>query len=161
MQATRATRNKAYRGCRYPGCGALTQRHDGYCAPCWSKVLKTTDARRGTGQQRGYTKQWSAASKAFLRQHPLCMCAQCGAGKLRVTLATVVDHIVPHRLKQALDTKDITAIATAQERFWDQRNWQAMSKACHDLKTAVQDGAFGRPLQNRDVWGVSSSEVNA
>ena len=146
MSATHTPRGRAYRGCRYPGCTALTQRRDGYCAPCWSKVLKATEAKRGDAHERGYTGSWSVASKNFLRQHPLCMCERCGAGKLRVVLATVVDHIVPHRLKQTLATNDPVAIAKAQELFWDQSNWQSMSKACHDLKTATQDGGFGRPL---------------
>ncbi len=44
--------------------------------------------------------------------------------------ATVVDHIVPHKGDQQL--------------FWDTRNWQSMSKPCHDKKTAKEDGGFGR-----------------
>jgi prophage lambdaSa04, HNH endonuclease family protein len=27
--------------------------------------------------------------------------------------------------------------------FWDKTNWQAMSKRCHDRKTAREDGGFG------------------
>jgi 5-methylcytosine-specific restriction enzyme A len=27
--------------------------------------------------------------------------------------------------------------------FWDRNNWQAMAKACHDKKTASEDGGFG------------------
>jgi 5-methylcytosine-specific restriction protein A len=33
----------------------------------------------------------------------------------------VVDHIIPHRGDQYL--------------FWDQENWQALCKDCHDRKT--------------------------
>jgi 5-methylcytosine-specific restriction protein A len=43
--------------------------------------------------------------------------------------ASVVDHIVPHRGDMAL--------------FWDRSNWQAMSKLCHDRKTARENGGFG------------------
>ncbi|AFR18473.1 HNH endonuclease [Burkholderia pseudomallei] len=43
--------------------------------------------------------------------------------------ASVVDHIVPHRGDAHL--------------FWDQSNWQAMSKSCHDRKTARENGGFG------------------
>lgn len=43
--------------------------------------------------------------------------------------ASVVDHIVPHRGDANL--------------FWDQSNWQAMSKSCHDRKTARENGGFG------------------
>jgi 5-methylcytosine-specific restriction protein A len=39
-----------------------------------------------------------------------------------VVLATVVDHIVPHRGDQRL--------------FWDEANWAALCKPCHDAKTA-------------------------
>jgi 5-methylcytosine-specific restriction protein A len=29
--------------------------------------------------------------------------------------------------------------------FWDRANWRAMSKQCHDRKTAREDGGFGNP----------------
>jgi 5-methylcytosine-specific restriction protein A len=45
-------------------------------------------------------------------------------------IAEVVDHKIAHRGDQAL--------------FWDQSNWQSMSKICHDKKTAREDGGFGR-----------------
>jgi 5-methylcytosine-specific restriction protein A len=41
----------------------------------------------------------------------------------------VVDHRIPHRGDKRL--------------FWDQSNWQSMSKTCHDRKTATADGGFG------------------
>jgi len=31
--------------------------------------------------------------------------------------------------------------------FWDERNWQALCKPCHDAKTAREDGGFGRPVK--------------
>ncbi|MCB4811684.1 HNH endonuclease [Methylovorus menthalis] len=49
-------------------------------------------------------------------------------GAKRLTPATVVDHIKPHRGDMAL--------------FWDRNNWQAMAKECHDRKTAREDGGF-------------------
>lgn len=39
--------------------------------------------------------------------------------------ATVVDHIVPHRGDDRL--------------FWDEENWQALCKNCHDSKTMTED----------------------
>ncbi|WP_390622926.1 HNH endonuclease [Ralstonia syzygii] len=45
--------------------------------------------------------------------------------------ATVVDHIVPHKGDQHL--------------FWRRSNWQALCKACHDRKTAREDGGFANP----------------
>lgn len=77
-----------------------------------------------------YDHRWRRAAKLFLMEHPLCQCHECKAGELQVTVATVVDHIVPHRGNRAL--------------FWDRSNWQSMAKPCHDKKTATEDGGFGR-----------------
>lgn len=44
-------------------------------------------------------------------------------------MASVVDHVIPHRGDKAL--------------FWDSDNWQPLCKPCHDRKTAAQDGGFG------------------
>ena len=73
---------------------------------------------RGGASARGYDSRWQKARKSFLQKHPLCV--ECyKAGKL--TPATVVDHIIPHRGDQKL--------------FWDENNWQALCKECHDKKT--------------------------
>ena len=79
------------------------------------------DDKRGANQ-RGYTYRWQTERKRFLEQHPLCQCPDCDDGRLRVTLATVVDHATPHRGNAEL--------------FWDRSNWRAMAKRCHDKKTA-------------------------
>lgn len=50
-------------------------------------------------------------------------------------LATIVDHIIPHKGNMEL--------------FWDRDNWQAMSKECHDKKTAREDGGFGNSRNPR------------
>ncbi|EXU58072.1 HNH endonuclease family protein [Acinetobacter baumannii 24845_10] len=44
------------------------------------------------------------------------MCVYCEAKGL-VVVATVVDHIIPHR--------------GDQEIFWDEMNWQALCSKCH------------------------------
>jgi 5-methylcytosine-specific restriction protein A len=44
--------------------------------------------------------------------------------------AQVVDHKVPHRGDTVL--------------FWEHTNWQSLCKRCHDMKTATEDGGFGR-----------------
>lgn len=118
----------APRPCTYPGCGALTDA--GRCDKHRRAEVRQHDAQRGSSTQRGYGYRWQKASKAFLRSHPLCQCSECGEGRIRVLAATVVDHRIPHRGDMAL--------------FWDSDNWQAMSKACHDKKTALEDGGFGR-----------------
>ena len=63
----------------------------------------------------------------YLKLHPVCVrCRQAG----RVTLATVVDHVTPHRDDYSL--------------MWAVNNWQALCKTCHDRKTVQEDGGFGR-----------------
>ena len=119
----------AKRICRHPGCGLLIDA-PGYCGPHAKLRQQQQDAARGSSNERGYTSRWRRASKAFLNLHPLCECDECKAGELKVTVATVVDHIIPHKGDAKL--------------FWRQSNWQAMSKPCHDKKTAREDGGFGR-----------------
>jgi 5-methylcytosine-specific restriction protein A len=48
--------------------------------------------------------------------------------KGRIEPSTTVDHIIPHRGDQTL--------------FWDERNWSASCKRCHDAKTA-REGRWG------------------
>jgi 5-methylcytosine-specific restriction protein A len=84
---------------------------------------------RPSAARRGYGRRWRKVSAAYLRAHPLCECRECKEAG-RPVPATVVDHIVPHRGDQDL--------------FWDETNWQAMAKPCHDRKTAAEDGGFGR-----------------
>lgn len=93
-----------------------------------------------------YTYEWQKASKAFLRSHPLCQCPMCDEGRKRVRAASVVDHKIPHRGDLSL--------------FWDQTNWMAMAKQCHDsYKQAIEKSgritgcdASGRPLDPNHHW---------
>jgi len=78
----------------------------------------SADRLRGGADARGYDARWRKARAAFLQKHPLCrQCLREG----RLTPATVVDHILPHRGNQEL--------------FWDEKNWQALCRTCHDRKT--------------------------
>ena len=78
---------------------------------------------------RHYTKRrWFHLRAAYLATHPLCECGCLG-------VATVVDHKLPHNGDDAL------------LYAWD--NLQAMTKACHDRKTAAVDGGFGNPFRNK------------
>ncbi len=117
------------RPCTWPGCGALT-RH-GRCPAHKRVVEQQSDRERGSAHQRGYGARWRKASAAFIRAHPLCQCNECQEGKLRTLPSQVTDHRIPHRGDMRL--------------FWDSSNWQAMNKACHDRKTATEDGGFGNP----------------
>jgi len=71
------------------------------------------------------TARWQRLRKRVLLKHPLCVeCERHG----RVTPATVVDHIVPHKGNLEL--------------FWDESNLQPLCKRCHDSKT-VGEGRWG------------------
>lgn len=67
-----------------------------------------------TSSQRGYGYKWQKARARFLAAHPLCvMCEAEG----RVTVATVVDHKIPHRGDQRI--------------FWDESQWQPLCATHH------------------------------
>lgn len=59
--------------------------------------------------------------------HPLCVICEANG---RVEVSTTVDHIVPHLGDRKL--------------FRNPVNHQVLCKTCHDIKTATQDGGFGR-----------------
>lgn len=102
--------------CRHPGCPQLVDAGQIYCekhAPQYA---------RASASKRGYNSKWRRLSKAYLRKHP--MCVKCMA-KGRYIPATVVDHIQPHRGDEKL--------------MWNQDNWQALCKPCHDRKTWTED----------------------
>lgn len=81
--------------------------------PCEVKRAAERKARfdktRGNSSQRGYSREWENARRAFLALHPRC--ARCGAP------ANVVDHKTPHRGDQAI--------------FWDKTGWQPLCTPCH------------------------------
>lgn len=103
-------------------------------------------AARGTAHERGYTSTWAKARAGYLGKHSLCVhCLAEG----RAVPASVVDHIINHKLKAAMDSGDAAAIAKAKALFWDsENNWQPLCKPHHDLKTGTEDGAFGRPARS-------------
>lgn len=104
--------------CKHPGCPKLIPYGEMYCDD--HKGIHAGD-RKGTSE-RGYDKRWQRESKKFLAAHKLCV--RCLEQK-KLTEATVVDHIIPHRGDEKL--------------FWDQSNWQALCKRCHDQKTMTED----------------------
>ena len=81
--------------------------------------------KRASASARGYGRRWQRARAAYLSANPLCV--RCNHGGKLVT-ATVVDHVTPHRGDWSL--------------FWQQGNWQALCKPCHDRKTASEDGGY-------------------
>ena len=84
-----------------------------------------------------YGRRWRKARLVFLKSNPTCrMCHQLD----RVSLAEVVDHIIPHRGDLDL--------------FWDRDNWQALCKSCHDTaKQQEEQRGFSREL-DEDGWPV-------
>ena len=102
------------RPCRYPDCPNLCDSG----VYCRGHSQYSSDRLRGNAAERGYDGKWRAARDRYLRRNPLCVqCLKEGV----ITPATVVDHVVPHRGNQTL--------------FWDEHNWQALCKNCHDQKT--------------------------
>ena len=84
---------------------------------------------RASSTERGYDSRWKKARLRFLAKHPFCETCRKSHRK---TVATVVDHVIPHHLYDAILSKDPAQIATARKRFWDQKNWSAICAPCHD-----------------------------
>jgi 5-methylcytosine-specific restriction protein A len=95
------------------------------------------NAKRGSARERGYNTRWEKARKTYLMRNPLCvMCQKEG----RVTAATVVDHIIPHKGDTAL--------------FWDtENNWMSLCAHCHNsTKQRMEKGRF--QVVGEDGWPV-------
>lgn len=107
---------KPKKPCRYPGCPKLTV--SAYCE-VHSNLYQT---ERAGSAERGYDSKWRKARCRYLKAHSLCVrCREHG----KLVKAEVVDHITPHRGNEVL--------------FWDESNWQALCKRCHDKKTMTED----------------------
>ena len=105
--------------CAYPGCPKLTDEQ--YC-PEHKKFVMDKYNQFNRDTKKKYGNNWRRIRALYVKQHPLCeRCKEQG----RLTKATVVDHVVPHRGDLAL--------------FWDESNWQALCKPCHDHKTMTED----------------------
>ncbi|MEY8001598.1 HNH endonuclease signature motif containing protein [Clostridium sp. Mt-5] len=118
--------NRPLRPCRKLGCPKLTRDLTGYCdnhRHIYEEKKKErwneSDKNRKSASKRGYNTRWNKARKTYLTNHPLCV--EC-MKEDKVTPATVVDHIKPHRGDMKL--------------FWDVSNWQSLCKIHHDKKTA-------------------------
>lgn len=119
----------------------------GYCQAHKRAARKEVESRRESSTKRGYGYRWQKAREGYLRSNPLCVDHK---QRGQYVQATVVDHKVPHRLDEARGSGDAERIAKAQALFWDHDNWQSLCKACHDQKTAREDGAFGNPRSKID-----------
>ena len=123
--------------CARPGCSSLAS-IGRYCekhAMAENARKKQYDRQRGSSAKRGYGRKWQNYRKTYLAEHPLCVrCKEQG----RIMPATVVDHIKPHKGNYGL--------------FWDVGNHQGMCVRCHNVKTATEDGGFGRPVKAKDDY---------
>lgn len=122
------------------GCPGLVDR--GVCEDCrakgWAKEA------RPSASARLYDGRWRKKSKAYLQRHPLCADPRGIHREARqVVAAKEVDHIEPHGGDETL--------------FWDEDNWQGLCKHCHSVKTATEDGGFGRS----NVRAQSGADVRA
>jgi len=97
----------------------------------------------GRPYQYLYNAKWNRMSAAFRVENPLCVyCLQVG----KTTPSQVTDHIIPHE-------GDV-------ELFWDQSNWQALCKQCHDSVKAREEargyavgcGVDGLPIDKNHEW---------
>lgn len=95
--------------------------------------------RRNKTAARGYGGRWQREREHYLRDHPLCvMCEREG----RVTGATIVDHIIPHKGDPKL--------------MWDHDNWQSLCKPHHDRdKQAIDRGGKPKAPIGIDGWPTS------
>jgi len=76
------------------------------------------DQRRGSARARGYDRTWEKARAHHLAEHPLCFyCAHGVFASARVTAATLIDHVEPHRGDRDL--------------FWLRTNWASCCTDCH------------------------------
>lgn len=104
-----------------------------YCTPI---ERRQAAASRINEHHHLYGTQWQKLRLMVLREQPLCVeCQKIG----RLTVATVLDHITPHKGDMDL--------------FYRRDNLQQLCATCHNRKTASEDGGFG----NKDKSKASSA----
>ena len=115
--------------CRYPGCHAPAPRGSRYCERHREAGVKR-DAIQAEKAKKFREARRRAIKGTSILQHPYCEhCAKEG----RLTPATDVDHVNPHRGDPVL--------------MWSESNLQALCHVCHARKTAREDGGFGNRSQ--------------
>ena len=79
------------------------------------------------GERRLYdSRRWRKAREQYLKGNPLCVdCLAFG----KVTPASVVDHVIPHRGDERL--------------FWDRANWAALCAPCHSAHKQREEKGGG------------------
>ena len=123
--------NLPKRYCSQPGCSNLVAASKWLCFVHWKQIVRAAqqkaDSKRPNANARGYDKKrWRPMRSTHLAKNPLCAACQSQG---RVTEATEVDHIRPHKGNVKL--------------LYDPNNLQSLCKPCHSHKTATEDGGFG------------------
>jgi 5-methylcytosine-specific restriction protein A len=121
------------RPCAQPGCRNLVLR--GRCNAHKQMLYREDREARGDSTQRLYGYRWAKARTLWLLHNPVCVCGGKAPGCNGE--ARVVDHDPPHR--------------GDHDAFWNVATWRGMSKVCHDRKTVLQDGGFGRPRLDKET----------
>jgi 5-methylcytosine-specific restriction protein A len=103
-------------------------------APTMSQYRPKPKDTRPSAHKRGYGARWRKYRKFYLTSHPLCV--ECKKMN-KITIATVVDHIRPHKGDMKL--------------FWNNSNHQGLCKYHHDSKTAREDGGFGHKMKESSL----------
>ncbi len=85
-------------------------------------VYRDPSSVRASACKRGYGRNWQRIRGRFIKQYPLCNHCEVP------TPAQEVDHIIS--LRNGGTNKD--------------ENLQSLCKSCHSIKTAREDGSFGR-----------------
>lgn len=116
--------------CTAPSCTNMATRR-GRCDDHATQYRRQADKRRPNGYRRGYTREWSAFSKQYLIDHPYCTSAACL-------------QIPAYARPPATDVDHIDGTGRNGPHAYEEWNLQALCHRCHSIKTAEQDGSFGR-----------------
>ena len=115
--------------CTTPGCPGRAVDH-GKCAQHAAERRAAYDAQRGTAAERGYGQAWAAESEEYLEAHPYCAGVLINGKRTHAPgcdgMARVTDHVIPRR-------------AGGSDNW---ANYQPLSRECHSLKTAKEDGRW-------------------
>jgi len=115
---------KPSRPCRNRACPQLTNDSSGYCEQHKKQAQQQQDRERGTAAERGYDGRWRRIRAMVLTEEPLCR--ECMKTN-RVTAASEVDHI------------------DGNVHNMSRSNLQPLCGYHHKVKTAKENGSFGRP----------------
>lgn len=112
--------------CTHPDCGELV-RGGGRCPEHRSEARRAADARRPSASERGYGHGWAKRRSEYLRFHPWCV--DCGGP------ATVPDH-------QPRSRAELVRQGNPDPDAW--HHLVPRCERCHNRRTALEDGGFGR-----------------